>query len=309
MRLGTPAILSLLMIVPLLTTLLLGARGSQGAVANRRFGWHPLEWMDVQIAASVVGHWMTPLSDAGLLSVAWLFAISVLALSLVYLRTREATPSDLSPEGKTLTRVLALYAVLYMAVVALSMTIVDAQTTFEPRMLVPVLAVVIIVSVTWLARQSRRGEFVRLAGAGIIALVLSANTLRWLPWLRDAQRYGLGLRRVDARGSDLVDSARHLPPTAQVYSNDPYFLRVHTPYIAAGLPRQFDPNSLLPNAHHHEQVREICEMAATRPTYVVLFDDPMSGDSTARAEAATQTGAVMRLSAGSIVRVRAGCKL
>jgi hypothetical protein len=307
MRLGTPAMLSLVMVLPLLTTLLLGARGNGGAVANRRFGWHPLEWMDVEIAASVVGHWITPLDDAGLLSVAWLFAISVLALSMLYLRTRQAAPSDLSPQGKSLTRILLLYAVLYIAVVALSMTVVDAQTTFEPRMLVPVLAVAIIVTVTWLARQSRRGEFVRLAAAAIIALVVSANTLRWIPWLRDAQRYGLGLRRVDSRGLDLVHSARHLPPTAQVYSNDPYYLRVHTPYVAAGLPRQLDPNSLLPNARHDEQVQEICEMAATRPTYVVLFDDPMSGDSTARADAATQSGAVTRLSAGSIVRVRAGC--
>jgi hypothetical protein len=315
MRLGTPLLLSLVMVLPLLTTLLLGAETNggagegAGAFANRRFVWHPLDAMDVRIAASVVGKWMTPLDDAGFLSIAWLVALATLLGMLLVLRTRQATPSDLSREGKTLTLILSLYALVYMAVVALSMTIIDAQTTFEPRMLVPVLVVAIVLSITWLARQSRRGIFVRLAGAGIIALVLSANALRWLPWLRDAQRYGLALRRVDSEGLAIVDSARHLPRTAQVYSNDPYYLRVHTHHVAAGLPRAMDPNSLLPNAHHSEQVQEICETAETRPTFVVLFDDPMSGDSTARADAATRSGVVTRLAAGSIVRVRAGCKL
>lgn len=310
MRIGTPLLLSLFMVLPLLTTILLGAQGSGGGgVANRRFVWHPLDMMDVRIAASVVGKWMTPLDDAGFLSVAWLVALAALLGMLLVLRTRQATPSDLPREGKTLTLILSLYALVYMAVVALSMTVVDAQTTFEPRMLVPVLVVAIVVSITWLARQSRRGIFVRLAGAGIIALVLSANALRWLPWLRDAQRYGLALRRVDSEGLAIVDSARHFPRTAQVYSNDPYYLRVHTQHVAAGLPRAMDPNSLLPNAHHSEQVQEICETAETRPTFVVLFDDPMSGDSTARADAAMRSGIVTRLAAGSIVRVRAGCKL
>lgn len=307
-RIRVAGAVAVLATLPLLAALALGSAASGAPVANRQLVWHPIGLADLRLGAAVAGKWVTPLSDATYFSAVWLAALAVLVGVVVILRTRQRTRvTEWSVQGRILTRVLLLYAATYLAVLVLSMSLVDAQTLFEPRLVVPMLAVVIVLAVAWLARQTLSGGFVRLAAAAILALLLGANMARLLPWLREAYRHGLALRRLDASGEALVDATRHLPASAHVYSNDPYFVRVQAKRMTAGLPRERDPNSLLPNSRHTEQVQTICDSAATHPTFLVIFDSPMSGDSTAQANRAARSGEVTRLAGGAIIRVRPGC--
>lgn len=306
-RLGIAAAMSALASLPLFVALVQGASNSDGQVANRELLWHPISFSDMRIAASVVAKWITPLSDATYLSGVWLVALSVLGVAVLVARARRRASRDLSPAGHGMALMLLLFTATYVAVLVLAMSLVDAQTTFEPRMLSPLLAVAIILGVAWLARQTRHGGTVRLVALAILALLISATVVRFFPWQRDAHLYGLALQRLDREGEALVLATRQLPADAQIYSNDPYFLRVQTKRMAAGLPRELDPNSLLPNTNHAEQVRAICDSATRHPTFLVLFDRPMSGDSTAQATAAKQSGKVARLDGGLIIQVRPGC--
>jgi hypothetical protein len=306
-RIRTAATVSLFASLPLIGVFAFGARTSTAAVGNRHLLWHPIGLADLRLGAAVVGKWLTPLDDATHLSEAWLVVLALLGAILLTSRVRRAASGDRGPTGRRLVMILLLYAVTYAGVLVLAMSLLDAQTTFEPRMLSPLFVVTIILGVAWLARQTRHGGLVRLAAVAILGLVVSANVLRFFPWQREANRYGLALRRIDREGEEVVRAARRLPATAQIYSNDPYFLRVQTTYNAAGLPRALDPNSLLPNAKHADQVQAICASAARRPTFLVLFDSPMSGDSTARAQAAEKSGDVVPVKDGAIIRVRPGC--
>lgn len=306
-RIRLAGAVSLVAALPLFGILVFGARRGSAGIANRKLVWHPIGFEDVRIAAGVMGKWITPLSDATFLSVVWLAALGLFVAIMLTRRARRVVLSDLRPASRRLAGILVLYAASYVTVLVLAMTLVDAQTTFEPRMLSPLLAVAIILGVAWLARQTRAGGFVRFATAAILGLVIGANVLRFFPWQREARRYGLALRRLDREGEALVIATRQLPAAAQIYSNDPYFLRVQTSRTAAGIPRELDPNSLLPNAQHAKQVRDICDSAARRPTFIVLFDRPMSGDSTARALAAEKSGDVDRVEGGAIIRVRPRC--
>lgn len=294
--------------LPLLTAFVLGAGASSAPVANRQLVWHPIGLADLRLAAAVVGKWVTPLTDANYVSVVWLAALAVLVGVVVTRRARQRPrATEWSVQGRILTRVLLLYAATYMAVLVMSMSLVDAQTLFEPRLLVPLLVVVIVLAIAWLARQTRSGGFVRVATGAILALLLGANMMRLLPWLREAHRHGLALRRLDPSAEALVDATRRLPTSARVYSNDPYLVRVQTKHMAAGLPRERNPNSLLPNSRHAEQVQAICDSAVSRPTFLVMFDLPTNGDSTAQATTAARSGDVARLMGGAIIRVRPGC--
>jgi hypothetical protein len=308
-RLLVSSAVSALAATPLFLALALQAGASDGAIANRRFVWHPIEGADLRVAASVATKWVTPLSDATYLTAVWAAVLVVLLGVVLTLRSRPAQPAIESSESSRMqSLILLLYAAMYMAVVVLSMSLVDAQTTLEARLLVPILVVVIIYGAVGLARLAMRGGIVRLVTCAMLALILGANLMRMLPWLREAHRHGLALNRIDRAAQRLVEATRRLPASAQLYSNDPYFVRVQTERIVLGVPRARDPNSMLPNAHHAQQVQAICDSAAARPTFLVLFDKPMSSDSTARADTAARSGEVERMQGGAMIKVRPGCR-
>lgn len=306
-RIRNAAVVSLLAALPLLVVLVSGASARNATLANRAVQWHPIGVGDVGVAAAVVAKWVTPLSDATYISAVWLAALGVLTVILLALRARRPAPSDLSPESRRLAAILLLSAASYFAVLVLAMSLVDAQTTFEPRLLVPVFIVAIILGVAWLARQARAGGLVRLAALAILGLLIGANVLQFYPWQREAHRHGLALRRLDRAAEALVNLTKQLPTEAQIYSNDPFYLRLQATRRVAGVPRQLDPNSRLPNMQHADQVQAICDSALRRPTFLVLFDSPVSGDSTARAVQATQSGDAAYVKGGAMIRVRPGC--
>lgn len=294
---------------PLFLALTLQAGAGDGAIANRRFVWHPVEGADLRVAASVATKWVTPLSDATYVTAVWSAVLVVLLVFVLTLRSRRTQSAiESSESSRRQGLILLLFGAMYVTVVVLSMSLVDAQTTLEARLLVPVLVVVIIVGAVSFARMAARGGSIRLVTCAMLALILGANLMRMLPWLREARRHGLALKRIDTPARALVLATRRLPASAQLYSNDPYFLRVQAERAVLGVPRARDPNSLLPHAAHAQQVQAICESATARPTFLVLFDAPVSSDSTARADVAASSGEVERMPGGALIRVRPGCR-
>ena len=300
-RVSTAFALGLIAALPLGLLLL---AGSGEGVANRQLGWYPLDPIDLRFALAVAAKWVTPSNETSIGTAVWaLLLFAFVALVLVRALARETV----RPAHTVLARVLVLYGASYVMVFVLAMSVIDAQTVFEPRHMTPVFLTVLILGISWLAHQSLEEPLVRFAVGATVAYLLAVNVMRLLPWLREVSANGLALRRIEQDAVALLNASRRLPGAAQLYSNDPYFMRVHTPRVVAGLPRERDPNSLLPNPRFRKQVQAICESAAARPTYLILFDDPMSSDPTARGDIATQSGEVAFLPGGTMVRVRPHC--
>ncbi|MGQ0643265.1 MAG: ArnT family glycosyltransferase [Gemmatimonadaceae bacterium] len=318
-RLRMATVASIVAAIPLLGALALGTGGAgvdagaptgeAGGVANRQLGWHPLDAHDLRMLASVIGKWVSPLSDATYLTAVWLTGLAVLVAALLVGRSRANRTGDAPrPSRPALMRVMWLYVAAYMAVLILSMTLADAQTEFDGRLLVPALAVTLVLGVVWLRPATTDTRDVRLTARAIVALVLVAELSRVLPWQQEARRYGLGLRRLNSTDRQIVAATRQLPREARVYSNRPYFLRVQTSRMVPGLPRERDPNSLLLNPRYAEQVRQMCDETATRETFVVLFSEQESEDPAANGDVVGTNGNVSVLPSGRVIKVRQGCR-
>lgn len=293
---------------PLLTVLAISSGSGDAPVANRQLLWHPLGATDLWMGAAVVGKWVSPLSDANYITAAWLAALLGLVAFVVAARARAQTSlAEPRLAERPLVRMLALYAAMYLTVLVATMTFADAQTLFDPRLLVPMLAVAIIIGVVWLSRSSALGSRVRLATWSILALVVLAELSRLLPWMLAANVHGLALRRLDPSDRAVVAATQGLTQSARIYSNRPYFLRAQTKRAVAGIPRERDPNTLLPNARLVQQVRAICDSAASKPTYLVLFAKEETEDPTVTVVPASRSGDAARQRGGDVVRVRPGC--
>jgi hypothetical protein len=300
---------SILAALPLLIVLAYSATASDAPVANRQLLWHPLGGADLWMAAAVVGKWVSPLSDATYLTAVWLTAVVGLVCILITegVRERRAMRQQWAAE-RSYARVLLLYAAIYVVVLVLSMSLADAQTAFESRILVPLLPAAIILGVAWLARQNTRNSRVRFSTGALVSLVVLAGLSRIVPWMRAAYGHGLALRRMERSDEPLVQATRRLPASAHIVSDRAYFLRVQTARAVSGVPRERDPNTLLQNPRYALQVHAICDSAAVRPTFLVLFGHDESEDPTANAGAAARSGDVARVSGGEVIRVRPGCR-
>jgi hypothetical protein len=302
-----------------LVVLTLSVGGSEAATGSRQIAWHPIDTVDLRSLASVVVKWVTPLSDAALLTLVWLIGIAVLAGGVIVWRTRAARSKAKvqTAAPSVLARILLLYVGVYGVVLTLSMSLADAQTEFDSRLLAPILAVAVILAVVWLSWPRSQSRGVRLATAALFVLVLGAELSRLVSWTRTARSEGIGLRRVDGPDSAMVAATSRLPETARVYSNRPYFLRVQTSRMVPGLPRERNPNSLLPNPRYAQQLRAMCDTAALRETYVVWFPEDESEDASANRYPMVGVGEVASLprgtnggvSPGRVLKVGPGCRV
>lgn len=304
-RVATAAALSVIGALPLVITF--AAQGESGGIANRELAWHPLTAVDLRMAVAVIGKWVTPSNDAGAFTAVWLLVFAALLGVVLAERSDTRATTERAARRSRLQQVLLVFAAMYVAVFALAMSLVDAQTVFEPRHLTPLFLTLLVLGMTWLARQSAYSPAMRLAMGGIVAAFLSANTLRMLPWLREAHANGLALRRVEDDAVAVLNATRQLPNRARLFSNDPYFMRVHTSRMVSGLPRERDPNSLRRNRRFEQQVQAICASAVSHPTFLVLLDMPVNPDSTASANLAARSGHARFLPGGMVIRVWPHC--
>ncbi len=293
-RVRTAAAVSVVAVIPL-TLLLLSGGDTNSATGSRQIAWHPVDAVDLRSLASVAVKWVTPLSDATFLTVVWLIGLSLLGGAVVAARSRAVRSQAAQAARSALARILLLYVAVYGGILTLSMSLADAQTEFDARLLAPLLAVAIMLGVVWLVWPRSQVRGVRLATAAILALVFVAELSRVVPWTRSARSEGIGLRRLAGSDSALVAATSRLPDSARVYSNRPYFLRVQTSRLVPGLPRERNPNSLLPNPRYAEQLRAMCDSAALRETYVVWFPEHESEDATANRYPAVGVGDVTSL--------------
>jgi len=318
-RVWTAAAMSLVAAIPL-AVLTLSGGGTDAATGSRQIAWHPIDTVDLRSLASVVVKWVTPWSDATFLTLVWLVVVAVLAGSLFVLRRRaarsQATAATASP---VLARTLFLYVAVYGVVLSLAMSLADAQTELDARLLAPIQPIVVMLGVAWLTWPRSPGRGVRLATAALFALVFGAELSRVVSWTRTARSEGIGLRRLAGHDSAIVAATSRLPASALVYSNRPYFLRVQTSRMVPGLPRQRDPNSLLPNPRYAEQLRAMCDTAALRETYVVWFPEDESEDASANRYPTVGVGEVTSLpgwrgqggggEGGRVLKVGPGCRV
>ena len=319
-RVSTAAVISLVAAIPLAVVTVSGG-GTDAATGSRQIAWHPIDSVDLRSLASVVVKWVTPLSDAAFLTVLWLIGFAVLAGSVIVWRTRaarsHATAQTAAPS--ILTRILLLYVAVYGVVLTLSMSLADAQTEFDARLLAPILAIAVMLGVVWLSWPPSHARGVRLATAALLVLVFGAELSRLVSWTKTARSEGIGLRRVDGLDSAMVAATSRLPESARVYSNRPYFLRVQTSRMVPGLPRERNPNSLLPNPRYAQQLRAMCDTAALRETYVVWFPEDESEDATANRYPMVGVGEVASLpgrrregregAGGRVLKVGRGCRV
>jgi hypothetical protein len=243
----------------------------------RKLAWHPIGWSQARQGFDTVASWFLPrqLSDrwiAGAVIVGVVFL-----LVAVWLVRRGATVARraLGAAGPAVV-VPGAFVVVYLATIVVSVSLFDAATPLDTRILAPLYAALVPTVIggvaVWWSQPGRSRDAMRAAGAVlVVALVLVG--VRSLTTATGNQDYRLGYATSHWHHSPLMRQLRAYPKGALVVTNAPEAVYLQTGRHARGLPAKYSSTSLQHDPHYRQQLDALVRRVQARGGVVAMFDE------------------------------------
>lgn len=229
-----------------------------GQTTGRQVRWHPPDWEVLERGLRTAGHLLwtdghlpsitLPFGAAGLLL--QLVAAAALVVALLRAERRNVPP---------LVVVGMIHAGLYCAFLAVTVSLFDAATPVDARLLVPVVPALVL-TIAWLTRRTP-------VAALVLACALAVATLQQA---RTVSLYGLDYsgRIWSAATFDGVSL-----PSGDLHSNWPAAVAYFTGRSPQRLPRPADTHTLAANPHYRGQLESLARAVARGKTTLVILDN------------------------------------
>jgi 4-amino-4-deoxy-L-arabinose transferase-like glycosyltransferase len=266
-RIGAAALYAVLGLTPVVGWYLRNAY-LVGSATNRELVFHPIMVSKLKEGADTVSAWLLPSSIslrvrvAGFAGILILFAGYLVWRVIVTLR-RRAKWGGRSPQGFQMTVLLVLFCVMYVVLLFLSLTFVDASTRLYTRILSPLyvasllLAVLVLGSPGFVTTESKpKLVFLSAIWVAVFALYLIES----IGLLTSMRNEGNGFTGRTWQSSETVASVRDLDPSGILYSTESLPL-----YFLTGKPAYWVPERINPlEAREEEDYGEYMDLMRAR---------------------------------------------
>ena len=262
---------------------MLRSRLLSGSSTDRELVLHPIGLQPLLSAERTVSAWLVPPILPGRIRA--LLLIAVLA-AIVFGVVREPTiiAKVTGSPGSRLLKTLLCFVVVYGGFIALSITLLDADVTYDARILSPI-HFLLLVAVGLILAATPRARTYMWAGVAAVALLQAAHAARWVRTAGD----GLGYAGRVWRESALWGVIARLPERVPLYSNAYDAIYIHTGRATRPLPGKFNPNSLVVDDQYRHRLAALRSELAENSGVVIYF--PLGASRTYMpTEAELQTG-------------------
>lgn len=247
---------------------------------NRTLAWHPITAENIERGLYNAMIFLFPIPElhrgiwkSGIMP--GLLACTGLVL-LVWLLVRARDFWVSQRKVNILLFATGLYIFGYLGSVLTSITLFDASTRLEPRILAPLYVSWIILfsaGMWWLWRQKQaalRAVVVLLAATSI---GFSANTLAQA-MLEYREAAGLGYGSWRWRDSQVMEALKDLPPEITIYTNSPPAVYFGARRPSLPVPTPIDPGHNSPRNYYEEHLQTMREDILAGRAVLALFDYP-----------------------------------
>ena len=276
-----------------------------GSTSNRVLGWHPFSKAQLFRAAQTMVHWLSPVDFPGIVDLvllgALLLMVGVLFLTWA-LRFLRGEPQSRDRSSQTML-LLSASVLSYLALLVVSISLFDASTPLDDRILSPVYVLLLLMAFLVLGRRAAD----RLPGKRLLLLVAILLTL-WIGFrgaraANEAARYPAGFASATWQDSPVVGFVQELDVDTLLYSNEIDALYLLTGRMAYLIPVQWDPVTTLEREDYEEVLTKMRQSLHAKQGYLVLFStleaQPFFPDRSVLTEGMTP---VLESDSGSIYR-------
>jgi hypothetical protein len=248
-----------------------------GNTSDRKLIYHPLAPHDVRNALDTVSNWFLPGRITGNLRDILVIVFVVLTMFLIGIgmlknsqRAKERGKWDL---GQILTTIFALLGFSYFLVLFFTTLFMDAQSTFEYRLLSPLLISGTILLFSILPGYLRKISWpFQLALGLLFMLVVGFNAVHSLKFVAKAHEGSFKMYAGTGwQDAIIIQRVRDLPAGAPIYSNGDDAIIYVLGRPAARFPEKLDPFSLEENLNYEEEMAQMREVLQDRDGFIVCF--------------------------------------
>lgn len=243
---------------------------------NRTLVYHPITAENIQLGISNFSTFLLPIETwrRELIKVPNLFAIILVVIVLVLLvwvvshgLKKFFKPTTETPE--LLSFISTLYIFGYLASIISSMTLFDASTKFQLRIIAPIYVslLIMLVYLGWWLWQKQR------AMTAILSLIIFLlSTYGFSNELIQLRRGGQGYASFQWFDSEAMKFLETLSEDTQIYSNETAAVYLYTNRPGYVLPDLIDPVTGLPRGRFDEGVAELQADVLSGNAALALFD-------------------------------------
>lgn len=257
-----------------------------GNLTNRVFAWHPITPENLNLGLYEFSKFLVPVEawhnelfkQVTVVKAITLLLLGIVLVWVVYRALKYLSPLTPrpSPTGKgkqgsrqVITFTVGLYVIAYLASTVASMTVFDAATRFELRILSPIfvgLLVLLVAFGIWM--RSKRRDIVVV----ITILVLGASVYKQAVIVERWSQGGMGYASFQWFDSLAMQYLRELPEEVKIYTDEPAAVYLYTGRGGYVLPDRFDSATGQARSGFEEGVKSMqAEIKAGRAV-LALFD-------------------------------------
>jgi len=244
------------------------------SAVDRSIAWHPPGGDKIRQGVWTFVRWFLPRDMPILWGFILLSVLSLAAAVALFVASGSAGNHD-SSRRSPLPRVLAIFCCAYLGLVIGAISILDAQTPLDDRILSPIyLAGVMALLICApdlpraFGRHERTVSFV-LVAACILLFGMHARRLWWsVPF---QYRHGEGYADIRWQTSDLLREIPRLPEETEIYSNAPDAIYLVMNRQAREIPRKLSPHTMRRNKDYSLEMKELQDALRRRGAVIVYF--------------------------------------
>lgn len=249
-----------------------------GSMTNRIIAFHPPTANQIRQGISTISTWILParLNPTLRLIVLGLFMISIAILIVLSYKNGRNNQAEHSLEkgARQYVLLLVLFAVVYLSMVFVSLTLFDASTKLNDRILSPLYLVGIMAGLiaVWNSTWVKEHAYMRYGVIGICLIFIGINLLRSSDVSSSMRDEGKGFSGVEWRRSETVAAIAQLPPDTLLFSNEAFAIYYLTGIPSSWIPENYDPVKDQEDENYSQRIDLMRDEIITQKGALVIFN-------------------------------------
>jgi hypothetical protein len=253
------------------------SHSGSGSGTARELAWHPVNWSRLHQGFDTIASWWLPhqLPDRWLFGLALVIAVIVGGVVWAARVGERGFRASMDAVGPAVI-VPAMFVVVYVVTVLAAISLFDAATPLDVRILSPLYAALVPAAVgalaVWWASKPAHDGVLRVAGA-VVIVVLALTGIRALTTATGSQDSRLGYAAPHWRRAALMRHLEQMPHGTWIVTNAPEAVYLTTGRAARGLPSKYSSTSLVSQPGYPKRLRALIASTAAHHGVIAMFSE------------------------------------